>query len=304
MVYIDELKEKLGDKKVLTDEPMKNHTTFKVGGPADVLIIPENSEDIKFAAETAKKYDIPFMIIGNGSNLLVRDGGIRGIVVKIADNMSDIEIDGEEVKLQSGVMMNRASDAILKASLKGFEFASGIPGTLGGAITMNAGAYDGEMKDIVKSVECMDRDGNTFNYSNEDMHFGYRMSRVQEEGLIVLNVVLSLEKGDYDEIKAKIDDFTERRTSKQPLELASAGSTFKRPPGHYAGKLIEDSGLRGFRYKNTGISQKHCGFVVNYGDSKAEDIITLIKMVQKTVYDNYKVKLETEVRIIGEEAED
>lgn len=300
MTYINKLKIELG-KKVLIKEYMMNHTTFRVGGPADVVVLPENYDDIKKTIEIANKFNIPFMIIGNGSNLLIKDGGIRGIVIKISDNISNIEIDKNIVKVQSGMMMNRASDFILKSSLKGFEFASGIPGTIGGAITMNAGAYDGEMKDIVKSVKCMDKNGKIIHYDKEEMNFGYRKSRVQEENLIVLEVELELEKGNYDEIKEKIDEFTKKRTTKQPLELASAGSTFKRPTGYFAGKLIEDSGLRGFRYKNTGVSQKHCGFVVNYGDSKADDIINLIKMVQKIVYDNFKVELETEVKIIGED---
>ncbi|MDO5707030.1 MAG: UDP-N-acetylmuramate dehydrogenase [Andreesenia angusta] len=301
MKYIDELLYELGEEKVLIDELMKNHTTFKVGGPVDIMIIPENTEDIKKTIDIAKKHDIPFMTIGNGSNLLVKDGGIRGIVIKISDNMSSIEIEDNYVKIQSGLMMNKAANAIMEASLEGFEFASGIPGTLGGAITMNAGAYDGEIKDIVKSVECMDRKGNIRTYSNEEMHFGYRMSRVQEDDLIVLNIVLELKEGSYNEIKMKIDELTEKRTSKQPLELASGGSTFKRPKGYYAGKLIEDSGLRGYRYKNVGISQKHCGFVVNYGESKAQDILDLIEMVKKIVYDNFKVELETEIRILGED---
>lgn len=298
---IDKLVGILGKDKLLIKEDMKNHTTFKVGGPADVIAVPETTQDVQKVVNFAIEEDIPFMVIGNGSNLLVRDGGLRGIVIKISDNMSDIEIDGNKVSVQSGAMMNRVAMEILENSLEGFEFASGIPGTIGGAITMNAGAYGGEIKDIVTSVKCLNRAGEIVEYSNEEMHFGYRQSRVQEEGLIVLSVEMELNSGEYEDIKAAIDELTEKRTTKQPLELASAGSTFKRPEGYYAGKLIEDSGLRGYRYKNVGISDKHCGFVVNYGDSTADDIITLINMVQKIVYDNFGVKLETEVRIIGVE---
>ncbi len=301
VILTDKLVEILGEEKLLINEDMKNHTTFKVGGPADVIAIPETSDDVKKVVEFAIEEDIPYMVIGNGSNLLIRDGGLRGIVIKISDNMSDIEIEGNTVRVQSGAMMNRVAMEVMENSLEGFEFASGIPGTLGGAITMNAGAYGGEIKDIVTKVKCLNKSGEIVEYSNEEMHFGYRHSRVQEEGLIVLSVEMELLPGNYDEIKAAIDELTVKRTTKQPLELASAGSTFKRPEGYYAGKLIEDSGLRGYRYKNVGISEKHCGFVVNYGDSTADDIITLINMVQKIVYDNYGVKLETEVRIIGVE---
>ena len=298
---IIKLKNLLGDSKVLIDEPMKKHTTFKVGGPAEVLVIPENGYEISRVISIANEENIPYMIMGNGSNLLVRDGGIKGLVIKLAENMSNISINGNNVVAESGAMMNKVAYEIMNNSLKGFEFASGIPGTLGGAITMNAGAYGGEIKDVVKSVKCITREGKIVEYSNSEMHFGYRQSRVQEEQLIVLSVEMELEEGNYDEIKEIIDDLTKKRTTKQPLELASGGSTFKRPPGHFAGKLIEDSGLRGYRYRNVGISDKHCGFVVNYGDSTAEDVLNLINMVQKIVYDNFGVSLETEIRIIGEE---
>lgn len=299
--FIDRLKDKLDEDRILIDEPMRNHTTFKVGGPADVLVMPENAEEISSVIGLCREKSVPFMILGNGSNLLVRDGGIRGVVIKIADKMSTAEVEGDTAKVQAGALMSRVSKVLLDNSLKGFEFASGIPGTIGGAVTMNAGAYGGEMKDIIYSVECLTSEGEIKVYSNEEMNFGYRKSRVQEDELTVLSVVLKLESGSRDDIKAAIDELTEKRTTKQPLELASAGSTFKRPEGYFAGKLIEDSGLRGIRYRNVGVSEKHCGFVVNYGNSKAEDVICLIGTVQKTVYDKFGVKLETEVKIIGEE---
>jgi UDP-N-acetylmuramate dehydrogenase len=298
---LERFKEAITKGTFSIDEPMKNHTTFKVGGPADILVQPASIEEIKSSIEICRSEDISFTVVGNGSNLLVKDGGIRGVVIKIADLFSEIKVEGETLKAHAGAVMSKVSKTALESSLGGFEFASGIPGTIGGAVTMNAGAYGGEMKDWVSHVTCIDNDGNINRYSNEEMEFGYRKSLVQKKNLIVVEVELSLLKDDYKEIKSKIDDFTEKRTSKQPLHLASGGSTFKRPQGHFAGKLIEDSGLRGLRYKNVQVSEKHCGFVVNLGDSYAEDVLHLIGVIQKTVYDNFGVSLETEIRIIGEE---
>ena len=230
---------------IKVDEPMKKHISFRVGGPADILVKPQSEEELSAVVKLIKEENIPYLIIGNGSNLLVKDGGIRGIVIELSDNFNDFKIDGNLVNIQSGALLSIVGKAVLREELKGFEFAAGIPGTLGGALAMNAGAYGGEMKHIVKSVRLMDMNGNVHEFSNEDMEFEYRKSILSRESYIVLSAIVELEKGNYDDIKNTMADFTQRRVTKQPLSLPSAGSTFKRPPGHFAGKLIEDSGLRG-----------------------------------------------------------
>lgn len=288
-------------EKILFDEPMKNHTSFKIGGPADVLIIPEREEEIVNAIRFCRENQIKYFIMGNGSNLLVKDTGIRGVVIKVANGFDRIEVIGERVICQSGALLSKVAKYALKHSLTGFEFASGIPGTIGGAIAMNAGAYGGEMKDVVSKVKAIDRNNNIVELTNADMNFRYRGSLVSDENLIVLGVELNLQKGDYSSIEAKMKDLTERRVSKQPLEYPSAGSTFKRPEGYFAGKLIEDAGLRGVRYGDAQVSEKHCGFVINVGEATFEHVITLIRMIQKVVYDKFNVKLEPEVKIIGDD---
>lgn len=287
--------------KILFDEPMKNHTSFKIGGPADVLIIPEREEEIVNAIRFCRENQIKYFIMGNGSNLLVKDTGIRGAVIKVANGFDRIEVIGERVICQSGALLSKVAKYALKHSLTGFEFASGIPGTIGGAIAMNAGAYGGEMKDVVSKVKAIDRNNNIVELTNADMNFRYRGSLVGDENLIVLGVELNLQKGDYSSIEAKMKDLTERRVSKQPLEYPSAGSTFKRPEGYFAGKLIEDAGLRGVRYGDAQVSEKHCGFVINVGEATFDHVITLIRMIQKVVYDKFNVKLEPEVKIIGDD---
>ncbi len=287
--------------KILFDEPMKNHTSFKIGGPADVMIIPDKEEEIVEAIRFCRENQIKYFVMGNGSNLLVKDTGIRGVVIKIANSFDRIDIEGEKVICQSGALLSKVANYALKHSLTGFEFASGIPGTIGGAITMNAGAYDGEMKDVVSKVRAIDKNNNIVELTNEEMKFRYRGSLVGDEGLIVLGVELELQKGDYSSIEAKMKDLTERRVSKQPLEYPSAGSTFKRPKGYFAGKLIDDAGLRGVRYGDAQVSEKHCGFVINVGEATFQHVITLIRMIQKVVYDKFNVKLEPEVKIIGDD---
>lgn len=287
-------------EKLIYDEPMKKHTSFKIGGPADLMIIANSEEEIIRALKICRENQLEYFIMGNGSNLLVRDTGMRRVVIKIASGFENIEIEGETLRADAGALLSTIAKKALKGSLKGFEFASGIPGTIGGAITMNAGAYGGEMKDIVSRVKVLTPDNEIKYIDGEDMNFRYRGSRVVDEGLVVLGVELSLEKGNYDEIKAVLDDLTERRTTKQPLEMASAGSTFKRPEGYFAGKLIDDSGLRGLRHGDAQVSEKHCGFIVNRGDSSYEEVTNLIKTVQKVVFDNYGVKMETEVKMVGD----
>lgn len=287
--------------EILIDETMKEHTSFKIGGPADILILPKDENGILNAIKTCRENHIEPFIMGNGSNLLVRDGGIRGIVIKINDNYNNIQINGDKIYAQAGSLLTAVSRRAMKASLTGLEFANGIPGTIGGAVTMNAGAYGGEMKNIISRVRVIDRQNNIFEYKNEDMNFRYRKSKVTDDGLIVLGVEIQLEKGDYGVIKKRMLELTQQRTSKQPLELPSGGSTFKRPEGYFAGKLIDDSNLRGFKYGGAQISEKHCGFVVNIDNATCKDVLGLINSVQEIVMKKYNVKLEKEIKVIGED---
>lgn len=291
----------LDKEGIYLNEPMKNHTSFKVGGPADFLLKPKTEDEIKRLIEFLKNENIPYIVIGNGSNLLVKDGGIRGVVIKIADNFNKFEIEDTKVIAQSGALLSFMGKAILNKSLTGFEFAAGIPGTLGGAIAMNAGAYGGEMKDIVKSVRLMDSKGNIIELSNKEMEFEYRRSLISKSDYIVLSAIMELKEGNFDEIKGYMKELTKSRVTKQPLNLPSAGSTFKRPEGHFAAKLIEDSGLKGLTLGGARVSEKHSGFVVNIGDAKAKDIIELINVVKSTVYSKFGVMLEEEVKILGDE---
>ncbi|MEF9992087.1 MAG: UDP-N-acetylmuramate dehydrogenase [Paraclostridium sp.] len=291
----------LGKEGIYIDEPMKNHISFKVGGPADFLVKPKDENQIKEVITFLKSNDIPYIVIGNGSNLLVKDGGIRGVVIKIADNFNEFTVEDNTVFAQSGALLSFMGKAILNKSLTGFEFAAGIPGTLGGAIAMNAGAYGGEMKDIVKMVKLIDTKGNIFELSNEDMEFEYRKSLINKQDYIVLSAVIGLKEGNYEEIKESMKELTKSRVTKQPLNLPSAGSTFKRPVGYFAAKLIEDSGLKGLTLGGAQVSDKHAGFVVNIGDAKAKDILDLINVVKSTVYSKFGVMLEEEVKILGEE---
>jgi len=286
---------------VLIDEPMKKHTSFKIGGPVDVFVIPGTIEELANSIKLCKDEGLNYFVMGNGSNLVIRDKGIRGVVIKISEHLSQIKVEGTKIIAEAGALLSAVSKVALKYSLSGLEFASGIPGSLGGAIAMNAGAYGGEMKDVVTKVLCLDTDGNFIEYENKDMRFGYRQSRVQDENLIVVQVEMKLKEGKYEDMKAYMDELTEKRTSKQPLNLPSAGSVFKRPEGHFAGKLIEDAGLKGLRLGDAQVSEKHSGFIVNVGEATSNDVINLIKVVQKTVSDKFGVKLETEVKILGEE---
>ena len=297
---INEIFEGKGIEKLMFDEPMKNHTSFKIGGPADLLILVHSESEIINAIRLCREHKLDYFIMGNGSNLLVKDSGMRKVVIKIASGFENIEVDGNIIRAEAGALLSTIAKHALRANLKGFEFASGIPGTIGGAITMNAGAYGGEMKDIVSRVRVLTQENEIKYIDGADMDFRYRGSKVVDEELIVLGVEMEFEKGEYQEIKAILDDLTERRTSKQPLDMASAGSTFKRPEGYFSGKLIDDSGLRGLKYGDAQVSEKHCGFIVNRGNSNYDEVTTLIKTVQKIVYDNYGVEMETEVKIVGD----
>ena len=284
--------------KIIKNEPMKNHTTFKIGGFADEFCEAESTEDILSAFEYGRKNKIPVFVMGNGSNLLVSDKGIRGLVLKISDKFSEYTVEGDIINAQSGALLSTLSKAAQKNSLSGMEFASGIPGTLGGAVYMNAGAYGGEMKDIVKSVTYLEN-GKIKRIEN-GFGFGYRKSIFSDTDAVILEAEIKLEKGNADRIKEKMDEFKKRRTEKQPLSLPSAGSTFKRPQGYFAGKLIEDAGLKGYKVGGAAVSEKHSGFVVNTGDATAQDVLRLIRHIQKTVKEKFGVELETEVKIVGE----
>ncbi len=297
------IKEIFGDRsfgQMLYREAMKNHTSFKIGGPADLVIVTETEEDIVEALSFCRENELDYFIMGNGSNLLVRDQGLKKVVIKVAKGFDKIFVEGNIVRVQAGALLSTIAKTALKNSLAGFEFASGIPGTAGGAMTMNAGAYGGEMKDIVKRVKVVDQDGKIKYIENKDMDFRYRGSKVVDQGLVVLEVEFQLEEGSYDEIKKNLDELTEKRTSKQPLEYPSGGSTFKRPEGYFAGKLIDDSGLRGLRYGDAQVSEKHCGFIINRGESNYKEVSQLIDTVRKVVKDKFGVDLETEIKIIGD----
>ena len=299
--YKEIIGQKLSKYNLQINYPMKNVTSFHIGGKADFFVRPTSVSDIMEILNIAKDYSYPVFVMGNGSNLLVSDKGIRAIVIQLTDNFNKLtRIDDYTVEVDAGMSMTSLSKYFLEQSLEGFEFACGIPGTLGGAVTMNAGAYDSMMSKVVTEVIALDRDMNLRKISNENMKFSYRNSIISKENMLVLTVRIRLEKGNYDDIKAKIEDYTYRRTSKQPLSAYSAGSTFKRPEGHFAGKLIEDSGLKGLVMNNAAISSLHSGFIINTGDATCEQVINLITFVKQVVLNKFNVMLEEEVKIIGE----
>ncbi|MCK8061035.1 MULTISPECIES: UDP-N-acetylmuramate dehydrogenase [unclassified Fusibacter] len=299
---VHELKLRIDDRNISRDEQMKSHSSFKIGGPVELMITPSSVDEIKHAYKVLKRHQVPVTLIGNGSNILVTDLGIRGAVIKIAEKFSGVEVEGSTIKAQAGALLSSTSNLATSHGLGGFEFASGIPGTIGGAVFMNAGAYGGEMKDVVVSVTALDQDCNVIRFEKENLKFGYRASNVQDLGYTVLEVELQLHEDAIDEIQSRVNELTVKRTTKQPLQLPSAGSTFKRPEGFYAGKLIEDAGLRGVRYGDAQVSDLHCGFVVNVGEATYREVITLIKVIQKAVKDQFDVELCPEVRVIGEGA--
>ena len=290
----------LGEDRVFTEEAMSQHTTFKIGGPADYFLMPDKGEDVGRVIEICKEKEIPYFILGNGSNLLVGDGGYRGAVIQIYRNMSSVTVEGNEITAQAGALLSAVAAAAKNASLTGFEFAGGIPGTIGGAVVMNAGAYGGEMKDVLTEVTVMNAEGDIFTLPTEELELGYRTSIIKTAGYIVLEAKIRLKEGDPEVIRETMKDLTIRRTTKQPLEYPSAGSTFKRPEGYFAGKLIMDSGLAGYQVGGAQVSEKHCGFVINAGDATARDVRTLMDNVRDIVYKKYGVTLEPEVKFLGE----
>mgnify|MGYP005912457165 CR=1 FL=1 len=297
---LGKLQDIVGSDNIVSDEPMRKHTTFRIGGNADTFVRPESKEQIAEILRLCRKQDVPYFILGNGSNLLVGDRGFRGVVINIMDNMNDIKVDGGIIKAQAGAMLIKVSRAARDNSLTGLEFASGIPGTIGGAIYMNAGAYGGEMKDVVTQVTAMDAEGEIYTFGTDELGFSYRHSVIQQRDLIVLDVTMKLAVGDQKIIDDRMSELAVARRTKQPLEYPSAGSTFKRPEGYFAGKLIMDAGLRGYRVGDAQVSEKHCGFVVNRGNATADDVIKLIDDVKAKVSEEYDVVLEPEVRMIGE----
>ena len=290
----------LGSDNVRLHEPMKKHTTFRIGGPADYYLCPHSTEELQKILQICRENKLEFFILGNGSNLLVSDKGYRGVVIQLWRNFSDIETEDNTITVKAGALLSKVAAEALEESLTGMEFASGIPGTMGGAVMMNAGAYGGEMKDIIREVTVLTREGKLLTLSKEEMNFGYRTSVVKEKGYVVISAELQLRKGDREEIRKVMDELKERRVTKQPLDMPSAGSTFKRPEVYFAGKLIMDAGLRGFSVGGAQISEKHCGFVVNKGDATAADVLGLIGEVQKRVQEKFGVALEPEVKFLGE----
>ena len=290
----------LGEEKVRISEPMNRHTTFRIGGPADYFLLPSTAEEVKKILEICKEKELPYFILGNGSNLLVSDEGYCGVIIQLYRNYGGITVEGTNIRAGAGALLSQIASAAKNASLTGFEFAGGIPGTLGGAVVMNAGAYGGEMKDVLKEVTVMTEQGEIMIIPAEKLEMGYRTSLVKKAGYLVLEAVISLKAGDVEEIKAIMKDLTEKRVSKQPLEYPSAGSTFKRPEGYFAGKLIMDAGLRGYQVGGAQVSEKHCGFVINKGNATAADVCGLMKDVQEKVQEQFGVTLEPEVKFLGE----
>ena len=280
------------------NEPMRAHTTFKIGGEADVFIIPASPAALIYAVKKCSELEIPYFILGNGSNLLVSDGGIEGAVISLA-GINGISAEGEKITCGAGAMLSSVCLKALSLSLTGLEFAYGIPGTAGGALYMNAGAYGGQMADVIESAECLTASGDIKTLKKEDMQLGYRSSIFKKGGLIIISLTLALKKGDKAEIKAEMDDLLNRRKQKQPLEYPSAGSTFKRPEGYFAGALIEKNGLKGLTVGGAQVSEKHAGFVINRGGATAADVKALIGKIQKTVFENDGVMLEPEVIFTG-----
>lgn len=296
----DYIKSIIPRERLLFDEPMSRHTTFKVGGEADCMLLIEKEEELIKLIPFFQKIEQDYFVLGNGSNLLVGDKGYRGIVLKLGDGMKQITVEGNHIRVQAGALLSQTAAAARDAGLTGMEFAAGIPGSVGGAVVMNAGAYEGEMKQIVESVKVMDLTGEILILDNDTMEFGYRTSIMKDRPFVVLETVLQLQPGEKEEIQKKMDELAELRRSKQPLNFPSAGSTFKRPEGHFAGQLIMEANMRGFRIGGAQVSEKHCGFIVNTGKATAEDIKEVIEEVQIRVKERFHIMLEPEIIFLGE----
>ncbi|MEG2667361.1 MAG: UDP-N-acetylmuramate dehydrogenase [Lachnospiraceae bacterium] len=287
-------------EQILLDEPMSKHTTFRVGGPADYFIIPKSIKELQKAVTLSKQYKIPYYIIGNGSNILVSDDGYRGVIIQIYKELDYIEVVGETIYAQAGVLLSKIANEAFIHELTGVEFAAGIPGTLGGACMMNAGAYGGEMKDVLQDITVLDENGNVRILQKDELALGYRTSVVAKRGYIVLGATLVLEKGVSEMIRSRMEELRAKRIAKQPLEYPSAGSTFKRPKGHYAGQLIQEAGLCGFQVGGAQVSEKHCGFIINKDQATATDVLQLMNEVVERVRKHSGVTIEPEVKRLGE----
>lgn len=297
--FEEELIGVLGEKGILEKEPMSSHTTFRVGGKADYFLMPSCEEEIIKVQDILKRYSVPCLVVGNGSNLLVSDQGIDGAVLHLGKNFSNISVNGPIIQVQAGALLSKLASVAAEHSLTGLEFVAGIPGSLGGAVTMNSGAYGGEIAQIVTNVCVLTPQGERKILTKEEMEFGYRHSIVAEQGLLVLWAEFCLKEGKKEEILNMIKELSKRRREKQPLEFPSAGSTFKRPEGYFAGKLIMDAGLAGYQCGGAKVSEKHCGFVINTDKATAEDVATLIQYIQKTVMEKFSVMLEPEIKFAG-----
>lgn len=298
--FYNELSKILQAENIRMNEPMDKHTTFRIGGAADYFVMPRSIEEVKKVIHCCKVHNMPYYIVGNGSNLLVSDEGYRGVIIQIFKEMNQISVDGNYITAQSGALLSAIAAKALEHDLTGFEFAAGIPGTLGGACVMNAGAYGGEMKHVLKRVTVLDEQGEIIVLPADSLELGYRTSIIAKRNYIVLDAQIELEPGVKEEIKTYMAELKAKRTEKQPLEFPSAGSTFKRPEGYFAGKLIQDSGLRGFRVGDAQVSEKHCGFVINRGHATAEEVASLMDQVISRVEETFGVTLEPEVKRLGE----
>lgn len=296
----DYIKTIIPRERILFHEPMSKYTTFRVGGEAECILVVQNEDELARLIPYLNQIEQEYFILGNGSNLLVGDKGYRGMVVKFGEEMEQIQVEGTRMTVKAGALLSKAAMTAKQHSLTGLEFAAGIPGSIGGGIVMNAGAYEGEMKQVVESVRVMDRDGQILTLDNDTMEFGYRTSIIKNRPFIVVEVVLQLAEGDQEKIAGKMEELAVLRRSKQPLEYASAGSTFKRPEGYYAGKLIMDAGMRGYRIGGAQVSDKHCGFIVNTGKATAADIKEVIEEVQERVKERFHVMLEPEIVFLGD----
>mgnify|MGYP000874250801 FL=1 len=296
-----ELFDFLPRERIRINEPMKDHSSFKIGGPVDILVLPESVEEIQRTIHYCREKDIPYFIFGLGSNLLVRDKGIRGVAIKVGNNLRNFSIFNEEIFAEAGVRLAELSQAAADYSLSGLEFAEGIPGSLGGAVVMNAGAYGGEMKDVLKEVRAITPAGKLSSFKPEEMKLSYRGSIFQEEELIVVSALMQLKKERAEDIRARMQDFAKRRRQKQPLEYPSAGSTFRRPAGFFVGPMIEGMGLKGLKVGGAEVSRKHAGFIINSGNATASEVLELIAIVKAKAKEQYGIELETEIKVIGEE---
>lgn len=296
---LEEVNRILKSDQILVDVPMKDYTSMRVGGKAKIVVLPSAVDEIRELIKSLGKNSIPYYVIGNGTNLIVHDAGYNGVIIKLSENFSSVTVDENIITAKSGASIVSVSNLACENSLSGLEFAAGIPGTVGGAVVMNAGAYDGEMKDVVFEATCVDHTGEIVSLGYDDLQFGYRTSRVQRDSLVVLEAKMRLNEGNMDAIKDKMKELNRRRREKQPLNFPSAGSIFKRPAGHFAGKLIEEAGLRGYQIGGAQVSEKHCGFIINTGTATASDVIELIEYIKKKVFETSGVMLQQEVKILG-----